>query len=412
MLATERIEHQPNLADGRNALIAGFAGWTLDAFDFFILTFTLGAVANEFGRSVPAVALTLTASLAMRPVGAFIFGLMADQYGRRLPLMINILFYSVLTVLTGLAPNYTVFFVLRLLYGIALGAEWGVGTALVIEWVPVKWRGLTMGLLQQGYSFGFLLAGAAYYVVFPAWGWRPMFFIGGLPALLTLFIRFKVKESEAWKRSRTDWGTYRRSIFSNWKLFLYLVLLMTMMNFAGHGTQDLYPQFLQQRQFSPRATAIISMISACGAILGAVCFGFLSDRRGRRRAMVMALLLGVAVIPLWILAPTAGLIALGAFLIQFMVQGAFGVIPSHINELSPDQLRGFFPGLAFQLGVLFSSSIVYVEAVLGERFSYEGAMGILAALAFLGAAAVIIVGPEAKGIEFGRQVKSKETFAS
>ena len=191
-------------ADERNALIAGYAGWTLDAFDFFILTFTLGAVAKDFGRSIPAVALTLTATLAMRPVGAFIFGLMADRYGRRLPLMIDIIFYSVLEVLSGLAPTYTIFFILRLLYGIGLGGEWGVGTTLVLESVPVKWRGLISGLLQQGYSFGFVLAAIAYLTVFPRWGWRPMFFIGGLPALLTLFIRARVKESDGKPKPRRE----------------------------------------------------------------------------------------------------------------------------------------------------------------------------------------------------------------
>src|ERR1700722_929876 len=292
-------------ADERNALIAGFTGWTLDAFDFFILTFTLGAVAKDFGRSIPAIALTLTATLAMRPIGAFIFGLMADRYGRRLPLMIDILAYSLLEVLSGLASGYASFFVFRLLYGIALGGEWGIGTSLVIEWVPVKWRGLFSGLLQQGYSFGYVLAAIAYFTIFPRWGWRPMFFIGGLPALLTLFIRSKVKESDAWQRSRTDWTTYWHSILSHWKMFLYLVLLMTMMNFAGHGTQDLYPRFLQRRGFGAGAVAVISMIGAMGAVCGGVLFGFISDRLGRRRAMIIAMLAAFLVIPLWILAPTA-----------------------------------------------------------------------------------------------------------
>jgi SHS family lactate transporter-like MFS transporter len=399
-------------ADERNALIAGFAGWTLDAFDFFILTFTLGAVAKEFGRSIPAVALTLTATLAMRPVGAFIFGLMADRYGRRLPLMIDILFYSVLEVLSGLAPTYTIFFILRLLYGIGLGGEWGVGTSLVLESVPVKWRGLISGFLQQGYSFGFVLAAIAYYTVFPKWGWRPMFFMGGLPALLTLFIRAKVKESKAWEESRTSWKTYRRDIFSNWKIFLYLVLLMSMMNFAGHGTQDLYPIFLQKRHFSPQATAIISMIGAIGAVCGGVLFGAYSDRWGRRRSIITALLLAAALVPLWIIAPATSWLIVGAFLMQFMVQGAFGVIPSHITELSPNTLRGFFPGLAFQLGVLVASTITYVEAVLGERFGYEKSLGFLAAIVIIATVLVVWAGPEAKGVHFRKSESVAEPVAS
>ena len=366
-------------------------------------------MAKDFHRSVAAIALTLTATLAMRPLGAFIFGLMADRYGRRLPLMIDILAYSLLEVLSGLAPTYAIFFGLRLLYGVALGGEWGIGTSLVLEWVPIKWRGLLTGLLQQGYSFGYVLAAIAYFVIFPRWGWRPMFFIGGLPALLALFIRSKVKEPEAWKRSRTDWASYWRAILSYWKIFLYLVLLMTMMNFAGHGTQDLYPRFLQRRGFGTAGVAVISMIGALGAVCGGVFFGFFSDRLGRRRAMITALLLALLAIPLWILAPGAGLLVLGAFLIQFMVQGAFGVVPSHINELSPDQGRGFFPGFAFQIGVLCASSIAYVEALLGERFSYEKSMGILAAITFVGAVIAIALGPEAKGIVFGHQAAPQET---
>ncbi len=391
-------------ANQRNALIAGFLGWTLDAFDFFILTFVIADVARDFNRSIPAIAFTLTASLMTRPIGAFIFGLMADRYGRRLPLMLDIVFYSVIEFLSGLAPNYTVFLILRLLYGIGMGGEWGVGASLAMESVPARWRGVLSGLLQEGYACGFLLAAIVYSTVFPAWGWRAMFFIGGLPALLSLFVRAKVKETEAWKRSRTDWTTYRRAIARHFPLFAYLVLLMAMMNFISHGTQDLYPTFLQQqRHFTPRLTAWITIVSMIGAIAGGLAFGLLSDRAGRRRAMLLAVLLGAALVPLWVLAPSVPLVALGAFLMQFMVQGAWGVIPAHINELSPDQLRGFFPGFAYQLGVLFASSIAYIEALLAAHLSYSYSMGILAAAVLLVGALVIGVGPEAHGVEFGQR---------
>ena len=396
-------ETPAELANRRNALLAGFLGWTLDAFDFFVLTFVLQAVAEEFHRSIPAIALTLTATLAMRPVGALIFGLMADRYGRRLPLMLDIGFYSAVEVLSGLAPNYTVFFTLRLLYGIGMGGEWGVGASLAMESVPAKWRGVLSGLLQEGYAVGFLLAAVAYYGVFPHWGWRGLFIIGGLPALLVLFIRSKVKETDVWRESRTDWDTYRRAIFRNWRRFLYLVLLLTMMNFISHGTQDLYPTFLQrERHFTPRATAGITIISMVGALCGGVAFGLFSDRKGRRRAMVTAVLLAAAVIPLWLSAPSLPLIALGALLMQFMVQGAWGVIPAHLNELSPNELRGFFPGFAYQLGVLCASSIGTVEAALGEHFSYAQSMSMVAAAVLLVGAVVIWAGPEQRGIAFGK----------
>lgn len=390
-------------ANQRNALIAGFLGWTLDAFDFFVLTFVVTQVAHDFNRSVPAIALTVAASLWTRPIGAIIFGLMADRWGRRRPLMINILFYSAIAFACGLAPNYTVFFILRLLYGIGMGGEWGVGASLVMESVPVRWRGVLSGLLQMGYTCGYFLAAIVYSVVFPIWGWRAMFFVGGLPALLTLFVRAKVKETDAWHESRTDWPTYRRAIRQNLRLFAYLVGMMTIMAFVSHGTQDMYPTFLQrERHFSPELTAGITMISMTGAIFGGLLFGFYSDRTGRRRAMVTALLLACAVVPLWVLAPSTAVIIAGAFLMQFMVQGAWGIVPAHINELAPNALRGFFPGLAYQLGILFASSIVYIEAVLGEHFSYSETMGLLAAVVTIAGALVVAVGPEAKGVAFGR----------
>lgn len=386
----------------RNAVLAGFLGWTLDAFDFFILTFVLATVANDFHKTIPEIALTLTASLAMRPVGAVIFGLMADRYGRKRPLIINIIFYSIIEILSGLAPTYTSFLILRLLYGIGMGGEWGVGASLVMESVSVKRRGLLSGILQEGYAFGFLLAGVAYYTVFPHFGWRAMFFIGGLPALLTLFIRAKVKETEAWKAAKAaNWKEYRNAVAKNWKLFLYLVLLMSMMNLISHGTQDLYPTFLQQqRHFSPHRTAVITMISMLGAIVGGLIFGHLSDLWGRKKMMALAVVLAIIIIPLWMYNGGSIVIALGAFAMQFMVQGAWGIIPAHINELSPGSLRGFFPGLAYQLGVLIASSIAYIEAVLAQYVNYAASMEILAGSVLVLGAIVILSGPEAKGINF------------
>lgn len=397
----------PNLtpeqrADARNAVTAGFLGWTLDAFDFFVLVFVLVPVAHEFHRPVKDVALALTASLAFRPVGAAIFGFVADRWGRRLPLMLDIIFYSVIEVLSGLAPNYTIFLILRALYGIGMGGEWGVGASLAMESAPTRWRGLLSGLVQEGYACGYLIAALAYGAVFPHWGWRPLFFIGGIPALLVLYVRAKVKEPEAWKVSRTsDWKRYARVIGKNWKRFIYIVALMTMMNLISHGTQDLYPTFLHlQRGFDPRIIATVTVISMVGAILGGLFFGLFSDRWGRRKSMVLAAVAAAILIPLWIYAPSLGLLTVGAFLMQFMVQGAWGVIPAHLNELSPGALRGFFPGFAYQLGVLFASSVGYVEAVMAERLSYAGALAVLAAAVLIVGAVVIAVGPEARGVSF------------
>src|SRR5262249_37113777 len=278
-----------------------------------------------------------------------IFGIMADRYGRRVPLMVNVIFYAVISVLSGLAPGYRSFLVLRMLFGVGMGGEWGVGASLALESASSRLRGLLSGLLQEGYAIGYLLAALALRLAYPFFnsqypgrGWRAMFFLGGLPALLSLFIRSKVKESEAWEEHRTDWPTYRRSIFQHWRRFLYLVLLMTMMNFISHGTQDMYPTLLKGFGFVQKQVADITALSMVGAILGGLAFGYYSDRSGRRRAIMTATLCALLMIPFWLSGHSSVRILIGVFMMQFFVQGAWGVIPAHINELSPGHLRGFF----------------------------------------------------------------------
>src|SRR5437588_7181193 len=397
------MDQKEHSTDHRAALFAGFLGWMLDAFDFFLVVVTLTAIAKEFHRTDKEIALSIALTLGFRPVGAFIFGLLADRYGRRLPLMLDLVFYSVVEVLSGLAPDYKTFLILRALFGIGMGGEWGVGASLAMEKVPPKWRGVLSGILQEGYAVGYLLAACCYFFVFPKWGWRPMFFIGGLPALLALFVRFKVKESAVWERTRPpNWSGVGRAIVSQWKLFLYLSCLMMMMNFASHGTQDMYPTFLKlERGFSPRQVAVIVVIYNIGALVGGILFGLYSDRFGRRRGMATAFLLATVMIPLWAYAPNTPLLVLGAFLMQFMVQGAWGVIPAHITELSPDSVRGFLPGLAYQCGVLLASSVPYTVAVFSKSLNYSTAMALTALTVFVLGAAVILVGPEKKGARFG-----------
>jgi SHS family lactate transporter-like MFS transporter len=328
---------------------------------------------------------------------------MADRYGRRLPLIIDLVFFSVVEVLTGLAPNYTTFLVLRALYGIGMGGEWGVGASLAMEKAPAGKRGILSGLLQEGYAVGYLLAAVCYFFIFPRWGWRPMFFIGGLPALLAIYVRLKVKESEVWERTRHgSWGELGKGIVSHWRLFLYLTLLMAMMNFVSHGTQDLYPTFLQRDWgFTPHQRAALTAFSMVGAIVGGIFFGLHSDRIGRRKAIVIALLLAIIVIPMWAFAPSLALLVAGAFAMQFMVQGAWGVIPAHITELSPDSVRGFLPGFAYQCGVLIASVAAYGEALLAAHTSYAQAMAITAFVVCLGGAIISAIGPERKGVVFG-----------
>jgi SHS family lactate transporter-like MFS transporter len=401
--ASAAPKYAPPAVDGhRAAVIASFLGWTLDAFDFFLVTFALTAIGKEFGQSDKAMALSITLTLAFRPVGAFIFGLMADRYGRRIPLMIDLIFYSIVEVATGFAHNFTTFMILRALFGIGMGGEWGVGASLAMEKAPAHRRGVLSGFLQEGYACGNLLAAVCFFLVFPRWGWRPMFFIGGLPALLALYVRSHVKESEVWQRSRhRSWKEYTRGLGSHWKLFGYLVFLMAMMNFVSHGTQDMYPTFLQRDwHVTPQLRAIITAIGNGGAILGGILFGHFSDRIGRRRAIIIALLLAVVSIPLWAFAPSIPLLMVGAFVMQFMVQGAWGVIPAHINELSPNSVRGFLPGFAYQCGVLIAGTVVYIEPLLAEHMTYAKAMAMTAVLVFTFGAIAAWLGHERRGVEF------------
>jgi MFS transporter, SHS family, lactate transporter len=302
------------------------------------------------------------------------------------------------------------------LFGIGMGGQWGVSASLALESISPKWRGVISGMLHQGYSLGNLLAALAFLTVYPAihsshpeYAWRVMFFIGGLPALLSIFVLKGVKESEAWQEHRTDWRSYVRSLPTIWRRFLYLMLLLTAMGFISHGTQDLYPTFLMQgRKFSQQAAALTTMVSMVGATLGGLVIGYFSDLYGRRRAMVGSVLTALLIIPLWIAAPGTALLVLGGFLMQFCVQGAWGVIPAHMNELTPAHLRGFVPGFAYQIGMLLAGVAPYLEALIGEHFTYAQAMGGLAAVAFLAGSLIIGLGPEAHGITFR---KGGESFS-
>lgn len=392
-------------ADQRNAFIASFLGWTLDAFDFFLLVFVLKDVAAEFHVKKEAVAFAITLTLACRPIGALLFGRAADRYGRRLPLMINIICYSVINMLCGFAPSLTVFLILRALFGVAMGGEWGLGAALAMESVPEEARGVLSGLLQEGYPVGYLLAAVVYPLVFPHFGWRGMFFVGLLPALLSLFIRAKVKESPVWEQQRDQRITKPAEPFAallarNGKLFVYLVLLMTAFTFMSHGTQDVYPTFLQvQHHFKPNVVSVIAITYNIGALLGGVFFGGLSERIGRRRAIVIASLLALPIVPLWAYSQTAMTLGLGAFLMQFMVQGAWGIIPAHLTELSPGALRSTFIGFAYQLGNLISSLNAPMQARIaaahGENYGF--ALSVTIVVVLLAVAVITSLGHEAKG---------------
>jgi SHS family lactate transporter-like MFS transporter len=386
----------------RHAVFAGFLGWTLDAFDFFVVVFLLDVLAAQFAVPKKQIIITLTATLAFRPLGALIFGLLADRYGRRIPLMANVIYFSLIELLSGFANTYTQFLVLRALFGIGMGGEWGVGASLAMEEAPRKWRGVLSGILQSGYSIGYLLAAIASRAVLPHLGWRWMFWLGALPALLALYIRTKVPESEAWREHRV--GTFREMLLSvkgHGRGFLYLVLLMTFMMFLSHGTQDLYPDFLKHEHHVAAATVpYVAMLYNVGAVVGAVIFGHFSQKIGRRYSMIAALCLSLLVIPFWAFGSSLAILAAGAFLMQMGVQGAWGIIPVHLNELAPDAVRGLMPGLAYQLGILFAAPTNTIEDALRVRFGYSWALAGFECAVMITLTIILLLGREDHGRAF------------
>jgi MFS transporter, SHS family, lactate transporter len=394
--------------DQRNAFLAAWLGWAMDAFDYFLLVFVITDVAKEFGTSKTSVAVATTLTLAARPVGAALFGYWADKVGRRTPLLVNVIFYSAIEFTTGFSSSLTMLLVLRTLYGIGMGAEWGLGASLAMEKIPAEKRGFYSGLLQQGYPLGYFFAAIAFFVITPTFGWRGLFFAGALPALLALFIRMRVGESEVWqstreyeRQTRTSWrdvflqrGTLRR--------FAYLVLLMAAFNFMSHGTQDFFPTFLEDDfNASTTTVTIVALIYNVGALLGGVYFGALSQRFGRRRTIIVCALLALPIVPLFAYSPALGMITAGAFLMQFFVQGAWGVIPAHLTELSPDEIRGFYPGVTYQLGNLLAAVNLPIQTSLAD--SHGGSFAIAAVIVpvLLIVALLTFVGPEARGVRFG-----------
>jgi MFS transporter, SHS family, lactate transporter len=395
----------------RNTFIACFLGWTLDAFDFFLLTFVIVPMANDFGTSIAKLSYAITITLAMRPVGAFIFGLLGDRFGRRVPLMIDIIFYSAMELLTAFSPNYTWLLIFRALYGIGMGGEWGLGASLAMESLPTNSRGLFSGILQQGYMFGYLLAALVYGIVFPLFGWRALFVVGALPALLVIYIRARVPESPVWLRQRSTikfWSNLGAILKRHWLLFIYVILLMTAFNAMSHGTQDLYQTFLgEQRGLSVEKKSIIGIIYAIGAICGGILVGHLSQKFGRRRLIIATAICGILLLPAWVFSPSLFMLVAGGFLMQFMVQGAWGIVPAHLNELSPDTLRGTFPGFAYQLGNLFAANTAVIEARLADRFrdasghpDYARALALFSLVIFLVLIVLAAIGPEKRGKEF------------
>lgn len=413
-MATAASPRQRLTPDQRNSFIAAQLGWTMDAFDYFIVVLVYADIAKDFHVSLTKMAFLTTATLLMRPVGALLFGLWADRVGRRVPLMADVCLYSFVGFLCAFAPNYTILLVLRLLYGIGMGGEWGLGAALAMEKIPTSRRGFFSGLLQEGYSFGYLLASLAYLLIHAEFGlsWRWLFALSVIPALISLLIRSRVKESEVWVSARQRMAASRtsfRAILFNpavVRRFVYLVLLMTAFNWMSHGTQDIYPTFLKAHTehgagLSPTAASWIAVLYNVGAIIGGLIFGTLSERFGRRYTIVFCAVLGLPIVPLFAYSHTAAMLCLGSFLMQVAVQGAWGVIPAHLTEMSPDAIRGFYPGVTYQLGNCLAAFNLPIQQAVAASKGYPFALAVTIVPVLIVVAALTYFGREAKGIEFG-----------
>jgi SHS family lactate transporter-like MFS transporter len=387
----------------RHVVFAGFLGWTLDAFDYFLLVFVMPEIARDFRVDVKAVSLSLLLTLAMRPLGAFIFGWLADRFGRRPILMIDIILFAVLEAASALAPSLWALLVIRALFGIAMGGEWGLGASLAMESIPAKARGLVSGILQEGYATGYLLGALAYWLLFDHIGWRGMFALGILPALLVLYVRRVVPESPVWEKALAD-GSARPTLLEtmrgNWGLFAYLVVLMMAFNMFSHGSQDLYPTFLKkQMHFDTATVSKLTIMLNLGAIVGGLTFGAWSERIGRRRAIAAAAILALPMIPLWAYGGSVVMLGVGVFLLQIMVQGAWGIVPVHLNELSPSAVRGTLPGFAYQGGNLLAAGTTTLITGFAEGHdnNYALAMSLFIGVVALLLAGLSLAGPEAKG---------------
>lgn len=387
----------------RNVAIASFLSWTLDAFDFFVLVFLLSDIATAFQVDIKQVTLAILLTLAVRPIGALLFGRAAEKYGRKPVLMVNIALFSFFELCTAAAPSLTVFLILRVIYGIAMGGVWGVASSLAMETIPDRSRGMMSGIFQAGYPFGYLLAAVVYGLLFDVVGWRGMFVIGAVPIFLLPFIWFKVQESPVWLAARecNESTALMPVLKKNWKLCVYLVVLMAGFNFFSHGTQDLYPTFLKvQHGFDAHTVSLIAISYNIASIIGGIFFGSLSEKIGRKKAIIIAALLSLPVIPLWAFSGGSWMLGLGAFLMQFMVQGAWGVVPTYLTELVPANTRAVLPGFVYQLGNLIASVNATLQAYIAESHghNYGLAMAIVA-----GTVAILI----SVLVAFGRDTRGK-----
>ncbi|KAJ1664558.1 Carboxylic acid transporter [Coemansia sp. RSA 1813] len=410
-----------------------FLGWMVDAIDFFCVSLSTTELATAFGKEPSQVTSAITVTLMLRPIGALLFGIIADRFGRRIPLMVNLFLFTVIEVASGFSKNLPTFIGLRAVYGILMGGEWGLGNSLAMEVLPIKSRGIFSGILQEGYAVGNLVAAMLYYAIVPHLGWRALYWISIIPAVITIFLAYFLKESSVWQQTRQEQKnaskrfhtTFVDMLKKHWLRCIHAIILMAGMNFLSHGSQDLYPTFLKtQLGFTPKQATIGTVVGNLGAIVGGMFFGYISEYLGRRRTIAICTIIGACFIPLWIVPKQFGQLLAGAFFMQVFVQGAWGVIPVYLSEISPSQFRATFPGLAYQLGNLIAASASQIEATMGEKNplpelrngkkipDYGRVQGILIGIIYACVFVLVILGKEEKGKSFAVESKQVDSCSS
>jgi MFS transporter, SHS family, lactate transporter len=401
--------------DQRYSFLAALLAWSMDTFDYFMIVLVMSDIADDksFHATLTELGFLTTATLVMRPFGALLFGLWADRVGRRVPLIVDVLLYSCTGILCAIAPNITVLLILRGIYGLGMGGEWGLGAALAMEKLPREKRGLFSGLLQEGYPIGYLMATLAYLVITVLGvSWRWIFVLSIIPALTTLLLRRQVSESKAWEDTRQAMSANRTTIRDIMhdravlRRFGYLIVLMTALNWMAHSAQDVYPTFLKSHDggagLSATTASWIIIGYTLGAIVGSTVFGALSEKLGRRNTIMLAAGLGLPLLPLFVL-PGNGIavLILGSVLMMIVVQGAWGVVPAHLTEMSPDEIRGFYPGVTYQIGNLFAALNVPIQEALAAGHGYPFALACTVGPTLVAVFVVTGLGREERGVVFG-----------